>query len=202
MSVADYKMNALDFIILSISFISGLFGFFRGFIRGVFSILSLVLGLILAVKFYHVPGHLLSSWIKDPMIRNIIGFIVTFIGVSLVITLIGIIIRKVFTVCKLGSLDRVLGVVLGSLKGIFIGMVIIFLLIFFLPSDHPLLIKSRLSLYLVGLGEIPLEVAPDKIKDKINSKKEILLDHWKGNPALLEGSIVPKPAVVTPKGKK
>ena len=195
-------MNALDFIILSIIFISALFGFFRGFIRGVFSIVSLVLGFLLAVKFYHVPAHQLSSWVNDLMIRNLIGFIFIFIGVSLVITLIGIIFRKVVTLCKLGALDRVLGVVLGLLKGIFIGMVIIFLLIFFLPNDHPLLIKSRLSLYLVGLGEIPLEVAPDKIKDKINSKKEVLLDHWKGNPALLEGSIVPKPAVVTPKGKK
>ena len=195
-------MNALDFIILSIIFISGLYSFFRGFIREVFSILSLVLGLLLSVKFYHVPAHQLSSWINDLMFRNLIGFIFIFIGVSLVITLIGIIIRRVFTLCKLGALDRVLGVLLGLLKGIFIGMVIIFLLIFFLPNDHPLLIQSRLSLYLVGLGEIPLEAAPDKIKNKINSKKEVLLDYWKVNPALLKGGIGPKPEVVTPKGEK
>jgi uncharacterized membrane protein required for colicin V production len=95
-----------------------------------------------------------------------------------------------------------LGTLLGLFKGVFIGMIIIFLLIFFLPHDHPLLIQSRLSLYLVGLGEIALEVAPDKIKDKINSKKEVLFDYWKRNPALLKGSIGPKPVVVTPKGEK
>ena len=195
-------MNALDFIILSIIFISGLYSFFRGFIREVFSILSLGLGLLLAVKFYQVPAHQLSSWVNDLMIRNLIGFIFIFIGVSLVITLIGIIIRRVFTLCKLGALDRVLGVLLGLLKGIFIGMVIIFVLIFFLPHDHPLLIQSRLSLYLVSLGEISLEAVPDKIKDKINSKKEVLFDYWKRNPALLKGSIGPKPEVVTPKGEK
>ena len=195
-------MNALDFIILFIIFTSGLYSLFRGFIREVFSILSLVLGLLLAVKFYHVPAHQLSSWVNDLMIRNIIGFIFIFIGVSLVITLSGIIIRKFFTLCKLGALDRVFGVLLGLLKGIFIGMVIIFLLISFLPHDHPLLIQSRLSLYLVGLGEIALEVAPDKIKDKINSKKEVLFDYWNRNPALLKGSIGPKPVVVTPKGEK
>jgi Uncharacterized membrane protein, required for colicin V production len=194
-------MNALDFIILSIIFISGLYSFFRGFIREVFSILSLVLGLLLAVKFYHMPAHQLSSWVNDLMIRNLIGFIFIFIGVSLVITLIGTIIRRVFTLCKLGSLDRVLGVLLGLLKGVFIGMVIIFLLIFFLPNDHPLLIQSRLSLYLVGLGEISLEAAPDKIKNKINSKKEFLLDYWKGNPALLKGRVGPKPEMVAPKGE-
>src|SRR4030042_5211262 len=171
-------MNALDFIILSIIFISGLYSFFRGFIREVFSILSLMLGLFLALKFYHVPAHQLSSWVNDLMIRNLIGFIFIFIGVSLVLTLTGIIIRRVFTLCKLGALDRVLGVLLGLLKGIFIGMVIIFFLIFFLPNDHPLLLQSRLSLYLVGLGEIPLAAAPEKIKNKINSKKEVLLDYW------------------------
>ena len=195
-------MNALDFIILFIIFTSGLYSLFRGFIREVFSILSLVLGLLLAVKFYHMPAHQLSSWVNDLMIRNLIGFIFIFIGVSLVITLIGTIIRRVFTLCKLGSLDRVLGVLLGLLKGIFICMVIIFLLIFFLPNDHPLLIQSRLSLYLVGLGEIVLEAAPDKIKDKINSKKKILLDYWKRNPALLKGSNAPKPEVMTPKEER
>ena len=194
-------MNSLDFIILSITFISGLYSFFRGFIREVFSILSLVLGLLLAVRFYHVPAHQLSSWVSDLMLRNIIGFIFIFIGVGLVITLIGIIIRKVLTLCKLSALDRVLGVLLGLLKGIFISMVIVFLLIFFLPNDHPLLIQSRLSLYLVGLGEIPLETAPDKIKNKINTKKEVLLDYWEGNPAFLKGGVGPKPEVVTPKGR-
>ncbi len=195
-------MNALDFIILSIIFISGLYSFFRGFIREVFSILSLMLGLFLALKFYHVPAHQLSSWVNNLMIRNLIGFIFIFIGVSLVLTLIGIIIRKFVTLCKLGALDRMLGTLLGLFKGVFIGMIIIFLLIFFLPHDHPLLIQSRLSLYLVGLGEIALEVAPDKIKDKINSKKEVLFDYWKRNPALLKESIGPKPEVVTPKGEK
>jgi len=195
-------MNTLDFIILFIIFISGLYSFFRGFIREVFSILSLVLGFLLAVKFYHVPAYQLLSWLNNLMLRNLIGFIFIFIGVSLLITLIGTIVRRVFTLCKLGALDRVLGVLLGLLKGIFIGMVIIFLLIFFLPHDHPLLIQSRLSLYLVGLGEIPLEAAPDKIKNKINSKKEVLLDYWKRNPALLKGSIGPKPEVMTTTGEK
>jgi len=195
-------MNALDFIILSIIFISSLYSFFRGFIREVFSILSLVIGLLLAVKFYHVPAYQLSSWVNNLMIRSLIGFVFIFIGVSLVITLIGIIIRRVFTVCKLGALDRVFGLLLGFLKGVFISMVIIFLLIFFLPRDHPLLIQSRLSLYLVDLGKIALEAAPDKIKNKINSKKEVLLDYWKENPALLKGSIGPKPEGVTPKGEK
>jgi membrane protein required for colicin V production len=202
MRFADYKMNALDFIILSIIFLSGLFGFSRGFIRGVFSLLSLVLGLLFAVKFYQVPAHQLSSWVNDLTIRNLIGFIFIFIGVSLVITLIGIIIRRVFTLCKLGALDRVLGVLFGFLKGIFVSMVIIFLLIFFLPHNHPLLIQSKLSLYLVGLGEVSLEAVPDKIKNKINNKKKVLFDYWKSNPALLKGGVGPKPEVVTPKEKK
>ena len=195
-------MNALDFAILSIIFISGLYSFFRGLIREVFSILSLVLGLFLAVKFYQVPAHQLSTWVNDLMIRNLIGFIFIFIGVSLALTLIGFIIRRVFTLCKLSALDRVLGVLLGLFKGIVIGMVIIFLLIFFLPHNHPLLIQSRLSLYLVELGEISLEAVPDKIKDKINSKKEVLFDYWKRNPAFHEESIGPKPDVVAPKLEK
>jgi membrane protein required for colicin V production len=202
MSIANYKMNALDFIILSIIFISVLYSFFRGFIREVFSILSLVLGLLLAGKFYHVPAQQLSSWVNDLITRNIIGFIFIFIGVGLVITLIGIIIRRVFKLCKLGALDRVLGVLLGLLKGIFICMVIIFLLIFFLPNEHPLLMQSRLSFYLVGLGEISLEATPDKIKNKINSKKEVLLEYWEKNPTLLKRSIGPKPGVVTPRGEE
>ena len=150
-----------------------------------------------------MPAHQLSSWVSDPMTRNLIGFIFIFIGVGLVITLSGIIIRRVLTLCKLSALDRVLGVLLGFLKGIFISMVIVFLLIFFLPHDHSLLIRSKLSLYLVRLGEISLEVVPDKIKSKINTKKEMLLDYWKENSAVLKGRVGPKPeVVVTPRGEK
>jgi len=47
-----------------------------------------------------------------------------------------------------------------------------------------------------------LEAAPDKIKNTINSKKEVLLDYWKRNPALLKGSIGPKPEVMTTTGEK
>jgi membrane protein required for colicin V production len=195
-------MNALDFIILSIISISVLYSFFRGVIREVFSLLSLGFGFLLAVNFYSLAAQQVPSWINDLMIRNLIGFMLIFIGVSLILTLIGIIIRRVFALCKLGALDRALGVLLGLLKGIFVGMVIVFVLIFFLPYDHPLLIRSRLSLYLVTLGEIPLEAAPDKLKNKINSKKEVLLYCWKKNPAFLKGSIGPKPEVVTPKGEK
>ena len=182
-------MNALDFFILSIIFISGLYSFFRGFIRGIFSTLSLVLGFVLALKFYHVPALQLSTWIKDQMIRNLIGCILIFIGVSLIITLIGVITRRLFIVCKLGALDRVLGMLLGFLKGIFIGMVIIFLLIFFLPHDHPLLIQSRLSPYLIELGEIPLKVVPDTLRNKINTKKKMVLGYLKRNSALLKEGV-------------
>jgi len=191
-------MNILDFVILFMVFIYSFYGFFRGSIRGIFSIISLVLGLLLAVRFYPLSAQHLSAVANDLMLRNLIGFIFIFIGVSLVLTVIGIIVRRVFTLCKLGTFDRVLGALLGLFKGIFMGTALVFGLIFFLPSNHSVLIQSRLSLYFVRLGEIPLEAAPDKIKHNINSKKEVLLDHWKTNSALFKGKTPMEPESVTP----
>ena len=195
-------MNSLDIVILVLTFLSVLYSFFRGFVREVFSILSLILGFLFAIKFYYVPANYLSHLVNSLATRNLTGFVLILVGVILVITLIGSLIRRVLIIFKLGVFDRLLGILIGLLRGIFIGIIIIFLLIFFLPNNHPLLIKSRLSLYLVVLGEIPLKVVPDKIKSKIEGKKETLLDYWKGDTITISEGVGSKPEVVPQEGKK
>ena len=144
-------MNGLDFVIIIILVASVIYSLFRGLVREVFSLLSIVLGFIAASRWYPFLAGFFLPWITSNAIANILGFILTFIAVSIIISLIGKLVRRFVSFIKLESIDRLLGAAFGILKGVFVVIVLILILIAFLPPAHPVLTKSRLSPYFMTL---------------------------------------------------
>ncbi|MCD6569360.1 MAG: CvpA family protein [Deltaproteobacteria bacterium] len=139
-------MNALDIGICFILSIPMFIGFFKGFIRGISSLIALVAGLLLAKRYYIVASGIITSLnIPDP--KGILGYICVFLVFYIGIKIVARLLHGISRVSGLSPLDRILGGLLGLLKGGILAIIIITLLQVALPKDSVLLKQSAVLPY-------------------------------------------------------
>lgn len=110
-------MTGIDLILGGIL----LYGLIKGLWKGLFielaSLVSLLLGIYLAIKFSGVVGNLFGSQLPDdPGNAAIIAFVITFLAVVIGITLLAKAFTKIADFSGLGLVNRVLGGFFGLLK--------------------------------------------------------------------------------------
>jgi membrane protein required for colicin V production len=153
-------------------------------VREVFSLLSVVLGFMAAIRLYQVPAGILLTWIDNSIVAHMLSFVLTFIAVSIGISLIGRLVRRFVRFVEIQSADRLLGALFGLLKGVFVVTVLILVLILFLPPAHPVLTQSQLSPHFIALGELSLSMIPEELKETVKKKKEDFSLYWKRLPEM------------------
>ena len=138
-------MNLFDIAIIIIVGFSLIRGFFRGFIKELFSVIGLFVGFYAAYTYYHQIAKLLSQWITDTSYLNILSFLIIFCGIYFIISIIGVIVKYILSVSFLKWADWIFGAGLGAIKGILFVSILLIILITFLPKGTPIIKKSRLS---------------------------------------------------------
>ncbi len=136
--------NWLDIVILLSMALIIIRGFWVGFSRAVSALLGVILGFWFAGNYYILVAHRLSPWIKTEPWQNIAAFALLFLLVYLVLMVVGILVQGFFRVLRLGWIDRLLGGVVGLVKGVILAAVLIFLLTVFLPPGSKILRESFL----------------------------------------------------------
>lgn len=110
-------MNIIDIVVVVALAWSAISGFSKGFIVQVFSLAALVLGVFLAYKLSHfVAGFIADSLSTDPTFTDIIAFAITFIGVWILVYMLGKIVHQVVQAVMLGLVNRILGGAFAFLK--------------------------------------------------------------------------------------
>jgi membrane protein required for colicin V production len=106
-----------------------------GFLRSVFSLLSIILGLYLATKFQTGFALLLHKVIKDEKILYVVSFAIILIIVYIAGVYIASRLSKINKVTK--TIDKLFGTLFGILKGlIVVSLILIFLKSFnFISED-------------------------------------------------------------------
>jgi membrane protein required for colicin V production len=163
-------LNFLDIILIIIFFLSIIFGILKGFIRELFSLAFFIIGVVLSFLFYYDVGELFMPHLKNREVSNFAGFITIFVVVLIVGSLGTYLIKKLFSLGPLKSIDMILGGVFGLLRGILIASIIVFALIVF-PVNDGLVTKSRLSPYVLASIEVFVHFLPAKYQEKIQSIK-------------------------------
>ncbi len=113
-------MVALDFILL-IPLLWGAYkGYEKGFLLEVVTILAFVVALLGGFKLLYLGMDLLSNEfnIQGPMLPYI-AFVIIFIGIVLLIHMLGKVLKKILDLTLLGSVDNIIGAFLGMLKWAF-----------------------------------------------------------------------------------
>lgn len=121
-------MNWLDVAIIGVMGISIFFGVRRGLIKEIFTLLALILGVAIASRSYATGARLLSGMIQSANAANIVSFIVIFLLVGALLTITGLLLKKLINQVALGWVDRVGGLVFGLMRGgIIVGVVLVFM---------------------------------------------------------------------------
>ncbi len=141
-------MNILDIIIIIVL----LFGFIKGYKKGlvveVTTLLALIVGVFGAIKFSSLAASFVSAFFTwNEKIIQLVSFALVFIGIVLAISILAKLITKFINMIALGFINKLSGGVFGALKvGIILGIVLGFLLkfSFIIPFFKEDIIKSSL----------------------------------------------------------
>ncbi len=111
-------MNWVDVVIIVVGLVFAFVGLSQGFIRMAFSAAGLVLGIILAGRYYESLANILSSSGADW--ARIAAFIIIIIVTMVVAGVIGTLIQKLVSALLLGWIDRGLGFIIGAGIGLIV----------------------------------------------------------------------------------
>ena len=170
-------MNFLDIIILIIIFALSIYGLIRGFVKEIVSIISIVLGLSFALHWYEEAARYLA-FLNNQNQQKILGFIIVFIGVSLLLSVLGKLMRLVLKGINLGCLDHLLGLVVGFVKGVVVACAILLVLVSFLPPSNKVLAGSQLAPTIISLTKTIAALAPPGLKEQFTVKLDKLKNVW------------------------
>lgn len=158
----NLQFNALDLAAAGVLLVSALVAFWRGFVKEVLLILSLVGAGIAAYKGYPYLLPYLQPYLTDERIA--IGaaggaiFLVAMIALSLISTLI----IKMVKASEIGGFDRSLGFLFGLLRGaVLIALAYLILVQFVPPEEHPQWVQNARARPAMQYGaELLLRLAP------------------------------------------
>lgn len=138
----------IDLVLAAVIAVSTLLGFVRGFVGIVAGTLSWLLGGWAAFQF---GNPVAQAWAAPgpPGTGHIVGaYLLVFIAVMVVVSLIGLLLRTALRAVALGGVDRLLGGGLGVLRGGLICAVLLLVAGFTSLPSEPVWQQSRLRLVL------------------------------------------------------
>ena len=174
-------MNPFDIgiaVILAFCLIRGLF---RGFIKEVFSVLGALGGFYCASTYYLTVSDPLSRWLPNLPYINILSFLVLFLGVFILISLLGVGVKYLLGIVFLGGVDRLCGAIFGAFKGVLIVSILLIAFTTFLPEREPLIQNSKLSPRVMLVSQKMISMIPKEMKRAFSAKIEELNKIWKSN---------------------
>ena len=120
-------MNKID-VILALPLIWGAFiGFKKGLILELASFVGLILGIYGAIKFSDFTAQQLTKYVEvSAEWLGLISFILTFIGIVVSVFLLAKLLDKTLKLVALGFVNRLLGLLFGSLKYLLIVSTLIY----------------------------------------------------------------------------
>jgi membrane protein required for colicin V production len=126
-------MTWADWAILAVLGLSALISVVRGFVKEVVSLLIWLAAAIVASIFHDQLATVLGDFIDTPSLRMLTAWIILFVGVLLVGSLLNYLLGKLVEATGLSGTDRLLGLLFGVIRGLIILMVVLIVLPKILP---------------------------------------------------------------------
>jgi len=169
-------MNWLDILTIIIITLFTLLGIKRGFIKGTFSIIAIIIGLVAGIMFYTQAVGVLKGYglIKNVSIASVIGFLIITVASYLLIQILAWALTKFLSTLHLSLLDRIMGGFLGIITGVILVSFIISGISFFFPENEPPLRNSVFVPYVNGSFAIIKEVIPEDFKKDLQQTRKII----------------------------
>jgi membrane protein required for colicin V production len=158
-------MGVADWIILAFLVVSTVAAAYQGFFREAFRLAGLIVGYLLAAWQYHRLAAWFAPYLKSLWIGEIAGFLIIFFAVLILAGVAGRIARWVMKESGLTTIDRILGGVLGLLKGVLVVAVVLTAMAAFAPAAKWLAGSELAPYFLVG-GRAAVWLAPSELRNR------------------------------------
>jgi membrane protein required for colicin V production len=187
-------MNWLDIVLAIILAVSVARSFRKGLSREVIGLVSVVLALVLGIRFYGIVAAYLLPHVSSPAAANFAGFFVVFCGVMLLGGLLSFTVGKFLRVTGLSIVDHALGAAFGLARGIVVAIALIVGMMAFSSGDSPppAVVDSRLAPDVVGAARFFASMAPPELKEGFRKSYAEVEEAWsktvdKGIPSVPNG---------------
>lgn len=170
-------MNILDYIIIAFLLYLLVRGIFRGFIREIFSLAGVVLGLWLGNLFQAWLTGIIRPYLPLPQFLPVVSFILLFFAILVICNILGWSISLWLRKGPMTWPDMTSGALLALVKGVVLTYLAIIIMTFYLPAKTPLIADSTLAPWIVkSYQRVTAIISPDhyrNLRDKIigGSKK-------------------------------
>ena len=158
-------MGIADWIILGFLAFSVTAAALEGFFFEAFKLAGLVVGYLLAAWQYHRLAEWFAPHLKSPWLGEIAGFLIILFAVLIVAGLAGRIARWAMKKAGLSTIDRVLGAVLGLLRGALVVAIVLTAMAAFAPAVKWLEGSELAPYFLVG-GRAAIWLAPSELRHR------------------------------------
>ena len=156
-------MTIADWMICAVLVINVVAAAMQGFFAEALSMAGLVVGYIVAAWKYRSLAEWFESFLKNPWLAEILGFLIIFFAILLLFGVAARIARWIMKEAGLSGFDRFLGAVLGLLKGGLMVAVILMGMTAFQPTSK-LLQNSQLAPYFLVVGRAAIWLAPSELR--------------------------------------
>ena len=174
-------MTIIDIIIVAITLLLAIKGFFNGFIKEAFGLIGIIGGIYIAGLYYHQAGMYINSnlmTIPNKSAINLVGFISVFFLFWIFCIFLGFLIGKILKISALGFIDKLFGFLFGGLKFFLIISIIvasIYQIEFIRKKMNSFEKKSVLLPLMIEMGDKIIDFSPkkfdmQKMKENIENK--------------------------------
>ncbi|MCX7179690.1 MAG: CvpA family protein [Proteobacteria bacterium] len=111
---------AFDCAVVAALVLSCLLGLWRGMVSEVLALLAWVAAFFAARTWSGPAADALSAWLRDPALRQMLGFVAVFVATLLVFAVVRFLLSRLLRAVGLGLVDRFLGMIFGLLRGLLI----------------------------------------------------------------------------------
>ena len=158
-------MSIADWVILAFLAFSVTGAAIEGFFQEAFGLAGLVVGYLLAAWQYHRLADWFAPQVKSPWLGEIASFLIIFFAVLIVFGVAGRIAHWAMKKAGLSSIDRLLGAVLGLLRGALVVAIVLTAVAAFAPAAK-WLDGSQLAPYFLVGGRAAIWLAPSELRGR------------------------------------
>lgn len=163
-------LTAFDVGVGVLVLISAILATARGFTREILSLATWVGAAAVAAYLYFYQPDLLKPYFAEELIGRIVLVGVGFLVSLIVLHLITMRIADFVVDSRIGPLDRTLGFVFGTARGVLIAVVAVIFVVWLIPGGkQPWLEGSRSLPILDNFGRSLIAALPDNLEQQINN---------------------------------
>ena len=154
----------VDAVVIAVLVLSFGLGIFRGIVREVLSLSSWIVAIWLAYLYGDNLSTMIVPWIESEQLSGLIGYILVFVAVLVLLSVVGALLFKIFRLSEHSGTDRILGGLFGSLRGLVIVTVLLFMAEWTPATSQAWFRESQIVPYF----EAPLTWFKSKVVDQLN----------------------------------